>query len=180
MPSGTPKAVIIGEFNLETKEIKPAPNSISFSCVSSVKCCSKLDIPISDPYIQELQNFGYNLDQIVGEASPLLKLPTIGDTGVEKFYWMNRREFTNTCRFLGNDNKCQIYDLRPFGCQIFPFSIEHLDENKVQVNLHPDMICPSVKSSGNMNHVILEDILNKYIDNLTIRKNYFNLYGRKV
>ena len=46
------------------------------------------------------------------------------------------------CPFLANlDNKCRIYDIRPFECQLYPFLI---NLRKSQVLLTVDLNCPYV------------------------------------
>ena len=61
-----------------------------------------------------------------------------------------------TCAFFNPaDNKCKIYDLRPFECQLYPFII-NLRGKKVLLTV--DLNCPYVKE--NMNKKEFEDYVN--------------------
>lgn len=49
--------------------------------------------------------------------------------------------------FMPEDNKCKIYALRPFECQLYPFLINRKDD---KIFLALDLKCPFVKeNSGN-------------------------------
>lgn len=51
------------------------------------------------------------------------------------------------CPFLNiQDNKCKIYDFRPFECQLYPFLISFRDK---KVLLTVDLNCPYVKDNLN-------------------------------
>lgn len=174
--------LIIGEFDLETKEIFPNTSvPLSFSCSTSGRCCTDLKIPISDMDILTIEKLGYALDQIVEQQSPILKLPLLEASEIDKYYWMKRKAYTNTCRFLGDDNLCEIYDSRPLGCRIFPFSIKHLTRDKVQIRIHLSNHCNSVKvSEVPGNEQILQYILDTYSKDLREKIEYFEKYGNEV
>ena len=47
---------------------------------------------------------------------------------------------TYLCPFLGSDgNKCKVYDIRPFECQLYPFL---LSVRNKKINLTIDLNCP--------------------------------------
>jgi len=174
--------LIIGEFDLETKKIFPNNLiSISFTCLSSAHCCSKLIIPISDKDLLGIENQGYALNQIIDIQSPFLKLPIADTSDIEKYYWLKRKAYTNTCRFLTDDNLCEIYDFRPLGCRVFPFSIKHLSYNRVQIRVHIGNTCQSVKFNKNSdNKKILNNILETYSQDLKEKRDYFDRYGNDI
>ncbi|MCY3414613.1 MAG: YkgJ family cysteine cluster protein [Candidatus Heimdallarchaeota archaeon] len=185
MPFGHPKiraGLVIGEINLETKKIIPnLSNPISFTCLSSGQCCSKLDIPISDVDIQRLENQGFSINQIVSIQSPSIKLPKTEQSGIEKYYTMKKKAYTKSCRFLDDSKKCIIYTHRPIGCRIFPFSIKHISKNRVQVRIHPTNICSNIHISADPeNYQILQVILKEYLADLKRKREYFLKYGNEI
>lgn len=55
------------------------------------------------------------------------------------------RDNNYVCPFLSlEDNKCKIYDLRPFECQLYPFLIH---KNKGEIFLSLDLRCPFAKEN---------------------------------
>jgi Fe-S-cluster containining protein len=94
---------------------------------------------------------------------------------------MKNKAFVNTCRFLDDDNRCEIYDFRPLGCRIFPFSIKHLTRERVQIRIHPTNICKSVKFSEEPeNEKILKYVLDAYSIDLEEKIAYFSKYGDEM
>ncbi len=174
--------LIVGEFDLGTKEIFPNESiSLSFVCSNTGQCCSVLQIPISDKDILKIEAQDYTLDQIVGIQSPVLKLPKYEISGIEKYYWLKKKAFSKTCRFLSDDNRCEIYEFRPLGCRIFPFSIKHLTSERVQIRIHPTNICKSVKYSEEpQNEEILGYVLDTYSKDLEEKVAYFSKFGDEI
>lgn len=173
---------IIGEFNLGTREVFVNNDlPIKFTCKPTVQCCSKLEIPVSDKDILRIEKLGYSLNQIVKISSPYIQIPKTEESGVEKYYWIKRKAFTNTCRFLDDHNKCIIYENRPLGCRVFPFLLEHLSKNLVRVKIHPTNICKSVEiAETGDNNAILEELLEVYDRDLAEKRTYFEEYGNKI
>ena len=174
--------LIVGEFDLESKDVFPnISNPLSFTCSRTGNCCTVLQIPITDKDILKIEGQGYSLDQIVGIQTPILKLPKYGNSGVEKYYWMNKKSYSRTCRFLGDDNQCEIYEFRPLGCRIFPFSIKHLNRDRVQIRIHPTNICKSVKfSEVPENEQMLKYIMDAYSKDLKEKIEYYEKYGDEI
>ena len=48
------------------------------------------------------------------------------------------------CPFLGNDNRCSIYDVRPSDCERFPYTNEDVLVNRAQITLKNSTFCPAV------------------------------------
>ena len=174
--------IIIGEFDLVSKEIFPnVSNSISFKCGSSVQCCTDLKIPISEKDILKIEKLGYALDQIVSRQSPFIKVSEDGKLGVAKYYWIKRKPFTNSCRFLNDENRCEIYEFRPFGCRIFPFSINHLTKDRVRIKIHPTNVCKSVKfSEYPENEKLLIELLESYSKEISENIEYFDKFRDEI
>lgn len=47
------------------------------------------------------------------------------------------------CRFLNDDNSCQIYDIRPEACRRFPHTDEKEFQKRAQLNLNNTLVCPA-------------------------------------
>ncbi len=47
------------------------------------------------------------------------------------------------CRFLNDDNSCQIYDIRPEACRRFPHTDEKEFTKRAQLNLKNTLVCPA-------------------------------------
>ena len=48
------------------------------------------------------------------------------------------------CPFLGNDNRCSIYDVRPSDCERFPYTDEDVLLNRPHITLKNSTFCPAV------------------------------------
>jgi len=59
--------------------------------------------------------------------------------------------FTRPCPFLGTDNTCDIYEVRPSDCARFPYTDEDVLLNKPAITLKNSSFCPAV-------YVVLEQI----------------------
>lgn len=164
--------LIIGSINLRTKQVSiKDSNLISFSCDSRVDCCSNLKIPVTEFDIMRIEENGYEIDQIISSLSPVI-LPAQNYKGKsEKVYTIKKKPYDGTCTFL-EDNLCKIHEFKPFACQIYPFSMIILDENTINVVIHPDVLCKSIRTSkfkDSNNLVLLNDILENLITELEVR-----------
>jgi len=172
--------LIIGEINLKTRKISlEGSTPINFSCASTTDCCSNLRIPVTDFDIKRIEDHGYAIYQIVESLSPQLRLPTTKLGSIEKNYWMKSNPYTGTCTFL-EDNLCKIHQFKPFGCLVFPFSLKHIDSDRVIVNIHPSNLCKTVyvgtdEDMDNERHLKL--ILSLLLEEEAFRDHYFKKYG---
>lgn len=48
------------------------------------------------------------------------------------------------CPFLGEDNRCSIYDVRPSDCERFPYTDEDVLINRAHITLKNASFCPAV------------------------------------
>jgi uncharacterized protein len=51
---------------------------------------------------------------------------------------------THPCPFLGSDNACSIYDVRPSDCERFPYTDEDVLLKKPKITLKNASFCPAV------------------------------------
>ncbi|MCE7736953.1 MAG: YkgJ family cysteine cluster protein [Candidatus Heimdallarchaeota archaeon] len=175
--------MIIGEINLNTKNINlEGSTPLKFSCASTADCCSNLKIPVTDFDIKRIEDHGYAIDQIVESLSPQLRLPKTEFGNIERNYWMKSNPFTATCTFL-EDNLCKIHDFKPFGCRVFPFSLKHMDTERVIVKIHPSNLCKTIsictpEEADNETH--LNKLLTVILEEEAFRDWYFEKYGNAL
>lgn len=63
------------------------------------------------------------------------------------------------CIFLDDDNKCEIYDIRPNICKIYPLWAMRLTDNSIKVIRHdPEPRCPALDP---VNTEEIEEVLSK-------------------
>jgi uncharacterized protein len=100
-------------------------------CLSCANCCKKMSPTFTKKDIKRIAPaLGFTVQ---GFKDKYLYLDKVGD-------WMNTKQ---PCQFLGKDNKCSIYEIRPDDCRLFP----HLSRYKVSefVYIHKQNInyCPA-------------------------------------
>ena len=61
---------------------------------------------------------------------------------------------TKPCAFLGPDNACSIYDVRPSDCGRFPYTDEDVILKRQALTLKNSTFCPIV-------HYVLEKLIEK-------------------
>lgn len=175
--------MIIGEINLKTKKINlQGSTPIKFNCASTADCCSNLKIPVTDFDIKRIEDHDYAMYQIVQDQSPQLRLPRTEFGNIEKNYWMKSNPFTGACTFL-EGKLCKIHEFKPFGCRVFPFSLNFVNKALVTVKIHPSNLCKTVsvgipEDSDNLRH--LGDLMSDIFDEEAFRDQYFKKYGRDV
>ena len=108
-------------------------------CLKCRGCCRFKDMDsVWAPCLldEDIQNL---LDRDIPAATLSLekRLIPVSVKGSETFF----------CPFLGStDNKCKVYDIRPFECCLYPFL---LALRKKQINLTVDLNCPYVEKMIN-------------------------------
>lgn len=162
----------IGQINLAEHSVEiNTKYPINFNCIGLIDCCSNMDIPASKLDIDRIMEHGYELDQIIREASPIILNPKSSLGHQKKAYILKKKPFDNTCTFL-EGNKCKIHEFKPFACMIYPFSIDFIDDVRIKILIHPDQLCEAIKSASidrSNNKEILENIRTRIEEELTIR-----------
>jgi len=95
-------------------------DGLNFSCTGCGKCC-KVDgdvwlAPEEVPPI--IQHLGLNRSEF---RSNYIKAEVTPSDGDETESWVCLKRDEGACIFLGEDNKCSIYDHRPVQCRTYPF-----------------------------------------------------------
>jgi Fe-S-cluster containining protein len=96
------------------------PDSVSFRCQNCGACCrvQPPDVDTSERKLIEAKGF-----------RGFLSRPD--KTGL---MWIRRKK-DGSCFFLGSDNKCGIYEVRPAICRLEPFTIKDYDPERDQIEL---------------------------------------------
>ncbi|MHA2253744.1 MAG: YkgJ family cysteine cluster protein [Candidatus Kariarchaeaceae archaeon] len=175
--------MLVGQLNILDQSISlEHATPIAFSCQMSTSCCTTVKIPVTDFDIQRIEAHGYALDQIIELSSPMLRLPKTKFGSIEKNYWMKRKPYDNSCTFL-QDIQCSIHAFKPYGCRIFPFSIEMLDEERINVRIHPSNLCNSVRVvdlAKSENTSLLKGLMETILHELKRRERYFDEFSDQI
>jgi Fe-S-cluster containining protein len=118
---------------------------IYFECTSCTKCCKLNNIPVTEHDIEQLQEKGIEIDQILGEISPvLIANRNLDHNGLIKAYILRQKPFVRECVFLEETGLCKVHDFKPLTCQLYPFSVKK-NENELEIIVHPKNICEYIE-----------------------------------
>jgi hypothetical protein len=112
------------------------------NCLNCAACCKNYSPRFKTPDIKRISK---HLDMKEGVfIEKYLNLDEEGD------YVVN----TKPCPFLGDDNYCSIYEVRPSDCARFPYTDEDVILKRVPLTLKNSSFCPIV-------YFVLEEIIKK-------------------
>ncbi len=112
------------------------------NCLNCAACCKNYSPRFKTPDIKRIAK---HLDLKEGVfIEKYLNLDEEGD------YVVN----TKPCPFLGDDNYCSIYDVRPSDCARFPYTDEDVILKRVPLTLKNSSFCPIV-------YFVLEELVRK-------------------
>ncbi len=104
------------------------PDLVGFRCKNCGSCCKVQppDVDASEQKQIKAKGFKNFLDRP-------------DETGTR---WIRRKK-DGSCFFLGEDNRCSIYSLRPAICRLEPFTIADYDyeKNKIELELNFPTVC---------------------------------------
>ncbi len=102
------------------------------NCLSCAACCKNYSPRFKTPDIKRISK---HLKMKEGEFIQLyLNLDSDGDYVVK----------SSPCPFLGEDNFCSIYDVRPSDCHRFPYTDEDVLLKRKSLTLKNSTFCPIV------------------------------------
>ena len=148
--------------NLTIKEIKlpkTLEDGLKFSCQFCGECCRGFDEGEVYLYLEDIERLAAYCKEGLSEfAKDYLKI--VEDT----FYWkepgaQRGKKYRipllgfkfigddEHCEFLGDDNKCTIYEIAPFQCHAYPWWRIHLESPKKLREYSKK--CPGLKGSFN-------------------------------
>ncbi len=114
----------------------------NINCLNCAACCKNYSPRFKTPDIKRISK---HLDLKEGVfIEKYLNLDEEGD------YVVN----TKPCPFLGDDNYCSIYDVRPSDCARFPYTDEDVILKRVPLTLKNSSFCPIV-------YFVLEELVRK-------------------
>lgn len=111
-------------------------------CLKCAACCKNYSPRFKTPDIKRISR---HLQ--IKESSMIdtyLKLDDDGDYVVKQ----------TPCPFLGSDNRCSIYEVRPSDCARFPYTDEDVLLNRARITLKNSTFCPAV-------YYVLEKLLDE-------------------
>jgi Fe-S-cluster containining protein len=113
----------------------PALHEEAFSkidCLSCAGCCKSYSPRFKTPDIKRIsKHLKMKESQFIHQY---LKLDEEGDYVVKQ----------TPCAFLGEDNACRIYEVRPSDCARFPYTDEDVLLKRPQITLKNSEFCPAV------------------------------------
>lgn len=110
------------------------------NCLECANCCRNYSPRFKTPDIKRIsKHLGMREGAFI---ETYLRLDEDGDYVVK----------SSPCPFLGSDNFCGIYDVRPSDCARYPYTDEDVLLKRPQLTLKNSMVCPAV-------HYVLEKLL---------------------
>ncbi len=113
----------------------PALNEEAFQkidCTQCAACCKKYSPRFKTPDIKRIsKHLRLKESELI---DTYLDVDTEGDFVVKK----------SPCPFLGSDNLCSIYEVRPSDCVRFPYTVEDVLIKKQKLTLKNASFCPIV------------------------------------
>ncbi len=101
-------------------------------CLSCANCCKNYSPRFKTPDIKRISK---HLNLRESEfISTYLRLDEDGDYVVK----------SSPCAFLGSDNHCSIYEVRPSDCARYPYTDEDVFLKRKQLTLKNSTVCPAV------------------------------------
>ena len=99
-------------------------------CLQCAQCCKNYSPRFKTPDIKRISKYLGMKESLFIEA--YLKVDDEGDFVVK----------STPCPFLGNDNKCSVYDVRPSDCARFPYTDEDVIVRRPALTLKNASFCP--------------------------------------
>lgn len=110
------------------------------NCLECANCCRNYSPRFKTPDIKRISRHLGMKEGVFIEN--YLRLDEDGDYVVK----------SSPCPFLGSDNFCGIYDVRPSDCARYPYTDEDVLLKRPQLTLKNSMVCPAV-------HYVLERLI---------------------
>lgn len=104
----------------------------NINCLDCAACCKNYSPRFKTPDIKRIAKFLRLKESVF--IHTYLYVDTDGDYVLK----------TSPCPFLGQDNFCSIYDVRPSDCARFPYTDEDVLLKRQQLTLKNSTFCPAV------------------------------------
>ncbi len=103
------------------------------NCLSCASCCKNYSPRFKTTDIKRISKFLKLKESVF--INQYLNIDLEGDYVLQKL----------PCAFLGTDNYCQIYDVRPSDCKRFPYTNEDVFLKRSQISQKNAEFCPIVQ-----------------------------------
>lgn len=104
----------------------------NIDCLQCAACCKNYSPRFKTPDIKRISKHLKLRESVFIDT--YLELDKEGDYVVKK----------SPCPFLGSDNRCSIYEVRPSDCERFPYTDEDVLINRARITLKNSTFCPAV------------------------------------
>lgn len=104
----------------------------NINCLDCANCCKNYSPRFKTPDIKRISKHLRMKESAFIET--YLRLDEDGDYVVK----------SSPCPFLGSDNFCSIYDVRPSDCARYPYTDEDVLLKRTQLTLKNSAVCPAV------------------------------------
>lgn len=104
----------------------------SVDCLTCAACCKNYSPRFKTPDIKRISRHLRLKESVF--IDQYLKLDEEGDYVVK----------STPCAFLGGDNRCSIYEVRPSDCSRFPYTDEDVFFKRQSITLKNATFCPAV------------------------------------
>ena len=101
-------------------------------CLQCANCCKNYSPRFKTPDIKRISKHLRMKESVFIET--YLRLDEEGDYVVKQ----------SPCPFLGTDNYCSVYEVRPSDCERFPYTDEDVILKRVNLTLKNSTFCPAV------------------------------------
>ncbi len=101
-------------------------------CLNCAACCKNYSPRFKTPDIKRISKYLKMKESTFIDT--YLRLDEEGDYVVKQ----------TPCPFLGSDNRCSIYTIRPSDCERFPYTNEDVLINRARITLKNSTFCPAV------------------------------------
>ncbi|HRP55394.1 YkgJ family cysteine cluster protein [Agriterribacter sp.] len=101
-------------------------------CLNCAACCKNYSPRFKTPDIKRISRHLKMKESVFIDV--YLRLDEEGDYVVKQ----------TPCPFLGSDNRCSIYAVRPSDCERFPYTDEDVLINRARITLKNSTFCPAV------------------------------------
>jgi Fe-S-cluster containining protein len=101
-------------------------------CLACANCCKNYSPRFKPPDVKRIAKYLKRSESELNDT--YLRRDEDGDFVVKQ----------SPCPFLGSDNYCSIYEVRPSDCHRFPYTDEDVFFKKPQITLKNSTFCPAV------------------------------------
>jgi len=118
-----------------------------FRCVQCGQCCQSLSIPITFQEAKALEkSTSFQLDKKTSLETPAHYYTTLPKQDNGECYFLKANS-------LQDNRTCEVYEFRPFSCQLFPYKFKIGSNNDIKLGVHTaaEFFCKGLKKEDSIN-----------------------------